>query len=191
MIRPMKMDNKPFHRSRKCATTRVAVLPTIPARKTVVTAALLALLLAVLMLTASPAHAEPLLSRGQLIYVPAYSHIYHGVKGKPFQLAVTLSVRNVSSTAPITVESVDYQDNGKVVRRYLDKPRTIAPLSAAEFLVTETDTSGGSDAAFLVRWAAGGPVLPPLAETVMIGTAGTQGLSFTSRGVVVEELGAR
>ena len=32
---------------------------------------------------------------GQVFYVPAYSHIYHG-EGKPYLLTITLSVRNTS-----------------------------------------------------------------------------------------------
>jgi hypothetical protein len=30
------------------------------------------------------------LSAGQTVYVPIYSHIYSGVKGRPFDLAATL-----------------------------------------------------------------------------------------------------
>ncbi|MGD9103948.1 MAG: DUF3124 domain-containing protein, partial [Desulfobacterales bacterium] len=34
------------------------------------------------------------LSGGQTVYVPIYSHIYSGLKGRPFSLAATLSIRN-------------------------------------------------------------------------------------------------
>jgi hypothetical protein len=44
------------------------------------------------------------------------------------------------------------------------------------------DESGGSGANFIVVWRADKPVNPPLAESVMIGTQGNQGVSFTSRG---------
>lgn len=42
------------------------------------------------------------LSKGQRIYVPAYSHIYSGNKEKPFLLTVTLSIRNIDPTNTIT-----------------------------------------------------------------------------------------
>ena len=41
------------------------------------------------------AHELPALSKGQTVYVPAYSHIYIGGKKRPFELAITLSIRNI------------------------------------------------------------------------------------------------
>ena len=35
-----------------------------------------------------------MLSKGQTIYVPAYSHIYSGDRERPFLLTVTVSIRN-------------------------------------------------------------------------------------------------
>ena len=32
------------------------------------------------------------LSTGQTVYVPIYSHIYSGIKARPFDLAATLSI---------------------------------------------------------------------------------------------------
>ena len=40
------------------------------------------------------------LSSGQTVYVPIYSHIYSGVKGRPFDLAATLSIRNTNLKSP-------------------------------------------------------------------------------------------
>ena len=51
------------------------------------------------------------LSNGQMIYVPAYSHIYSGNREVPFLLAVTLSIRNIDINHPITIQSVDYYGN--------------------------------------------------------------------------------
>ena len=49
-------------------------------------------LMAGLLALACPVAAEKLSrSQGQTIYVPAYSHIYHGVKTREFLLTVTLS----------------------------------------------------------------------------------------------------
>jgi hypothetical protein len=38
------------------------------------------------------------LSDGQTVYVPIYSHIYSGIKARPFDLAATLSIRNTDPT---------------------------------------------------------------------------------------------
>src|SRR4029077_4579502 len=54
--------------------------------------------------------------------------------------------------------------------------------SSVESFVPAEDTRGGTGANFVVEWAASGQITEPLIEAVMIGTTGTQGYSFTSRG---------
>lgn len=125
---------------------------------------------------------------GQTIYVPAYSSILTTDAATRYNLAVTLSVRNTDRDRPIVLTSVRYVDHdGVVVREDLTKPIRLAPLAAAEFFVTESDSSGGVSASFLVEWAAEKAVTDPLVEAVMISTASGQGLSFTSRGRVIAE----
>ncbi|MBG0775331.1 MAG: DUF3124 domain-containing protein [Desulfovibrionaceae bacterium] len=129
-------------------------------------------------------------STGQLLYVPCYSHIYHyqGVKDKPFNLAITLSVRNTDMARSIILTQVDYFDtDGNLVRAYLKAPMVLTPLMTREFLVSEPDRSGGSGANFLVRWNAEGPANLPVVESVMIGTSSNQGISFTSRAQEIEQ----
>lgn len=124
------------------------------------------------------------LSTGQTVYVPCYSHIYHGVKTRPIALTITLSVRNTDPGRVLTLESVDYHNTeGKLVKRYLDKPLRLEPLMTVEYLVGENDASGGSGANFMVRWSAEEPANPLFVEAVMIGTSGQQGISFTSQGL--------
>jgi hypothetical protein len=53
--------------------------------------------------------------------------------------------------------------------------------------LAEGDTVGGSGANFLVKWQAKSKVNPPLIEGVMIGTRSGQGISFVSRGQVINE----
>jgi len=142
-----------------------------------------ALLLAALAL--SPASAQDP-APGKAIYVPCYSHIYHGMKNQPLDLTVTLSIRNTDPSRAIRLLSVDYYDtNGALVRSYLAAKTTLAPMMTYEAIVAERDRSGGSGANFLIRWEAEGPASPPLAEAVMIGTSSQQGISFASRGVPV------
>jgi len=52
---------------------------------------------------------SPSLGQGQDVYVPAYSHIYHGNKDTPLLLSVTQSIRNIEPnkpTNPPIIESV-------------------------------------------------------------------------------------
>ncbi|MEE4314168.1 MAG: DUF3124 domain-containing protein [Desulfofustis sp.] len=120
---------------------------------------------------------------GQTVYVPAYSHIYHGNKDAPLLLSVTLSIRNVDQDNPITVSVVDYHETqGELLKQFIDTPLVLGPLGSERFIIPQNDRSGGSGANFIVVWQAESPVNPPIIETVMIGTQSQLGISFTSRG---------
>jgi hypothetical protein len=124
----------------------------------------------------------PALSSGQLLYVPVYSHIYTGDKERPFNLAVTLSIRNTDTKGTLRLTAVDYYDTeGKLVRSYLDSPRELGPLASIRYVVAERDVKGGSGANFIVRWESAAPVNAPVVESVMIGAQSGQGISFTSQ----------
>lgn len=135
-----------------------------------------------------PAFAQSAMTKGQLLYVPCYSHIYHGVKTRPFDLTITLSVRNADPRRAMRITAVDYYgSDGKLIKRFLTNEAPLAPMAARQFTVEQNDSSGGSGASFLVRWRADAPMTEPVVESVMIGTANSQGISFTSRGVAVQE----
>ena len=135
-----------------------------------------------------PAGSQVRLIKSQTVYAPAYSHIYHGDKARPFDLAVTLSIRNTDLVNSITLVSVEYfNTDGKRIRGYLEGELKIAALSSTRFIVSESDQSGGSGASFIVRWKSDVKVTEPIIETIMISTRTQQGLSFTSRGQVIKE----
>ncbi|MCU0578737.1 MAG: DUF3124 domain-containing protein [Desulfobacterota bacterium] len=135
----------------------------------------------------SPSPAQTL-SQGQLVYVPIYSHIYYGDQERAILLTGTLSVRNTDPTQPITLLQADYYDNdGKLIRKYITQPVTLGPLGSTRYIVKASDTAGGSGANFLVRWKAAAPANEPIMEGVMIGTSMGQGISFSSRGVALKE----
>ncbi|MFP4476028.1 MAG: DUF3124 domain-containing protein [Desulfatibacillaceae bacterium] len=69
----------------------------------------------------------------------------------------------------------------------LCKPTVLGPLAATRFVIAESDRAGGSGASFLVRWVSDEPVCAPLMESVAAGTRNQQGISFVSRGQVVED----
>ena len=130
------------------------------------------------------------LSKGQLVYVPAYSHIYSGDREQPFLLTVTLSIRNIDPKHQIKMTLVDYYETqGKLLRQYIDKPIILSPLESLRYVIPEKDKSGGSGANFMVEWQSDKFVNPPIIETIMIGTQSQQGVSFTSRGQAVSTSG--
>jgi hypothetical protein len=132
---------------------------------------------------------EPLpLTKGQTVYVPAYSHIYHGNKETPLLLAVTLSIRNIDLNNSLTITSVNYHETqGPLVKEYIKEPIVLGPLGSDRFIVPQKDTSGGSGANFIVEWHTDKPINPPIIESVMIGTQSQLGISFTSRGQAIQK----
>ncbi|MEZ4327086.1 MAG: DUF3124 domain-containing protein [Polyangiales bacterium] len=136
-----------------------------------------------------PPEAEPAGGpRLRTVYVPAYSVLPRGTNlDRSALLSVLLSVRNVDSTATVTLTHVDYFDtSGHRVRRYLDAPRRLRPLETAEFTVETNDATGGSGANFLVYWEGPSDAHPLLTETVMVGHLGSGHVAFTSRGVELD-----
>jgi len=149
----------------------------------------LLLLFSAAVLTPAGSSAEEIpLSSGQTVYVPIYSHIYSGVKGRPFELAATLSIRNTDPGYPITITAVKYYDTaGKLVKEYIDQPVRLNALASTRYIITEGDKTGGSGANFMVVWKADKALNPPIIEGVMIGTHSGQGISFVSRGQVIKD----
>ncbi len=130
------------------------------------------------------------LSMGQSVYVSIYSHIYSGIKARPFDLAAILSIRNTDIDQPVTLVSVKYYDTeGKLLKEYLDEPLELNALASTRYIIKENDKAGGSGANFIVKWKSNKKVTPPIIEAVMIGTHSGQGISFVSRGQVIEEHG--
>ncbi|MBA4416558.1 MAG: hypothetical protein C0392_01415 [Syntrophus sp. (in: bacteria)] len=131
------------------------------------------------------------LSKGQTVYVPVYSHIYIGDRETPYYLAATVSIRNTDQANSIIVTDVNYYDtNGKLIKKYLEKPVHLGVNVSTRFVVKETDGKGGSGANFIVKWRSSDTqVNTPIIESVMIGTRNQQGISFTSRGQAVGDTG--
>jgi hypothetical protein len=134
------------------------------------------------------AASEMLMSTGETVYVPVYSHIYSGDREHPFDLTATLSVRNTDPKHTITILSVDYYDSkGKRLKPYLENPVNLNPLATNRYIIKESDKSGGSGANFIVKWKSSVKVNAPIIESIMIGTKTQQGISFISRGRVIQE----
>jgi hypothetical protein len=123
---------------------------------------------------------------GQQIYLPILGRV-SGDDGRPIRLAVNVAVRNTDETRPILVTLLRHRDaDGKTVRDLLRAPARLAPKATLDLLLQDTD-AGGPAASVLVEWAADRPVAPPIVEAIMIGTVGSQGISFLERGQVLED----
>ena len=128
------------------------------------------------------------LSKGQTVYVPAYSNVFTGPRKLPFQLATTLSIRNTDLSGSFQVKAIDYYaTNGKLIRRYLEKPLLLGPLTTTFVHIEEKDASGGFGANFIVRWASDKVINSPIIECVMVGATSGQGISFVSSGQEIKE----
>ena len=127
---------------------------------------------------------------GQLVYVPAYSHVFSGDGERDLLLTATLSVRNADPARAIRLEGVRYVGSeGQTIRSYVDAPQPLEALATTSFAVAESDRAGGVGASFLVEWTGGGDTVPPVIQAVMISTAGQQGISFVTEGRVIAEAG--
>jgi hypothetical protein len=141
-----------------------------------------------LLTTSTFAADEPALQSGQTLYLPIYSHVYHGDPGKDGKPAQTLvsthvSIRNTDPQTPIRLVSARYYDTGgKLVRSYLTATVTLAPLGTHEIFVPRTDTTGGSGANFLIAWTAETPVNPPIVEALHADIREARTLMFITTG---------
>lgn len=158
---------------------------------------LLALLTVLAAAITAPALAgeAPQTSRGQSVYVPVYSHIWHGnldAKGKPQTLLLSsmLSIRNTDPEGTMVVRSVRYYDTaGKMLREYLPQPARLGPMASTDVFVEHKDDAGGSGANFVVSWSADKPISAPIVEVVNAYFFGPHSLAFTSPGKVIAEEG--
>jgi hypothetical protein len=138
-----------------------------------------------------PGSPELAAAGGQTIYVPAYSSVATADNARLlYPLAITLSVRNTDRTLPIVVTTVRYHhQDGRLVRDLLKTPLRIAPMASLEFFIREGDSTGGTVPSFLVDWVGVPDVRAPIVESVMVGTGGTQGISFLCTGRVIANRG--
>ena len=154
-----------------------------------------------LLFTAGAWGEEPMISRGQTVYVPVYSHValsmtsskgWGSSKKKsgeiPFQLATNVSVRNTDPKQSITIMKADYYDTeGAIVKKYIETPVVVAPMASTYFIVSQSDVSGGTGANFLIRWESKKPINEPIIESVTFGLRGNHSLSFVSKGKTIRE----
>ncbi|WP_026102070.1 DUF3124 domain-containing protein [Geminocystis herdmanii] len=126
---------------------------------------------------------------GQLIYLPIYSNIYHSNQRRLHNLGITVTFHNTDLENSIIIKSIEYYDTeGNLIENFLTSPVSLKPLASTNFFIPDNDTRGGIGANLLIEWVADKKVFSPIAEAIMLSTASTQGISFTTQGKVVKEL---
>ena len=125
-------------------------------------------------------------SLGQNLYLPIYSHIWHGdvvADGERAKtlVSVSVSIRNTDSVKPIQIISAQYYDtHGKKLKEYLASPKTIGPMGTHELFVSRSDDTGGSGANFVIAWKSEAPVSPPMVEGLHANLPVGRSLAFIS-----------
>ena len=124
--------------------------------------------------------------KGETLYLPIYSHIWHGElgrDGKPARtlVSVSVSIRNTDPAHAIRVTSAQYYDtDGKKLKEYFPKPAVIGPMGTRELFISRSDDTGGSGANFVVVWNSDTAVSPPIVEGVHVDLPGGRSVVFTT-----------
>ena len=125
-------------------------------------------------------------TNGQVLYLPIYSHIWHGeVDGnrQPMKtlVSVSVSIRNTDPSRPIRITSAQYFDtDGKRLREYIRVPRTIAPMGTYELFIPRSDDTGGSGANFVIAWRSDVSVNAPIVEAFHAHLPTGRSIAFTT-----------
>ena len=125
-------------------------------------------------------------SSGQMLYLPIYSHVWHGdldSKGEPAKalVSVSVSIRNTDPAKAIRITSALYYDTGgKKLKEYIPAPRTIPPMGTLELFIPRSDDSGGSGANFVIVWRSDTPASPPIVEGFHANLPAGRSIAFTT-----------
>ncbi|AUC81876.1 DUF3124 domain-containing protein [Lacinutrix sp. Bg11-31] len=121
-------------------------------------------------------------------YLSVYSQIYSTTEHKTHDLTATVSIRNINKSDTIFIKNANYfNTKGDLLRTYFEAPIYVKPMQTIEIVINEKDKSGGTGANFVFDWLAPKKEKAPYFEGVMITTYGQQGLSFTTKGVIINE----
>ena len=135
----------------------------------------------------------PSRSLGQTLYLPIYSHIWHGDMTADGQRArslvsVSVSIRNTDPVKTIRITSAQYYDTeGKKLREYVASPKTVGPMGTYELFVSRSDDTGGSGANFLIFWKSETPASPPIAEGIHANLPAGRSIAFTTSARVLPD----
>ncbi len=121
-------------------------------------------------------------------YAPVYPVLYAGKAEGTISMAVTLAVHNVSLEDPITIQEVTYHDMvGDTVATPVDAEAILAPLETREIKIDLPDLKKEIGSGFVVKWSSEKASLPPIVETVMVGSKDSRGYVFSTQGRMISD----
>ena len=126
------------------------------------------------------------LTTGETLYLPIYSHLYHGEadpKSGPSSLLTSthISIRNTDTKNAIRITSARYYDtHGKLLREFVPSAIDITPLGTHELFIPSNDKSGGSGANFIILWSASQAVSAPIVEALHADIRSSRSLMFVT-----------
>jgi len=71
------------------------------------------------------------------------------------------------------------------LRSFTAKSILLKPLESIEYVIEDAEDKGGAGASFILEWGGNKNSNQMLIQSVMIGTTGQQGISFTAKGEVI------
>lgn len=120
-------------------------------------------------------------------YLSVYSQIYSRSENNIRNLTATVSLRNTSSSDSLFVQEIIYYNTeGAEIKSYIANTIYLKPLETIEIIIEEDDKAGGTGGNFIFNWSISASANKPIFEAVMISTAGQQGISFTTSGIILE-----
>lgn len=141
----------------------------------------------VALLGGGAAFAQGGLVSGQTLYLPVYSHVWHGdvdSKGQPQQTLVSalVSIRNTDPNRSLRVTAAVYYDtHGRKLRDYVARPVVVGPMATHEIYVPRSDSAGGSGANFVIVWQAEAPANAPVVEALHLNLPSGRSISFITQ----------
>jgi len=79
-----------------------------------------------------------------------------------------------------------YNDSyGKQLRSFTTKSILLKPLESIEYVIEDAEDKGGAGASFIIEWGGSRYSNQMQIQSIMIGTTGQQGISFTAKGEVI------
>jgi hypothetical protein len=125
--------------------------------------------------------------RGQVLYLPVYSNIPYFEGDRKLDLSAVVAIHNTDLEHRMTITKVLFFDNdGKLVLNCLNRDSIIQPLGATNFFIPERDKSG-TGTNLIIEWVSDTLINEPLVESIMLGSASSQGISFSSSGRIIRE----
>ena len=128
-------------------------------------------------------------SIGQTIHLAIHTEVIYDAKGRTLPVTGTLYFRNIDPAHKLSITSkILYGPDGALLKTRIKDPISLGPLQSRRVIlpsIKEGNLQAG--ASLIIKWESNEPINPPLVEGIFIAPGGQQGISFVTRGVVLEE----